>query len=95
MALDFFKNLKSAHITEKAGDLAEKNQYVFKIYPETNKAKVKKAVEEMFKVNVTSVKIVNVPSKKRRLGKISGWKKGHKKAVVMLEKGQKIDLLPR
>lgn len=87
--------LKAAHVTEKAGDLVEKNQYIFKVYPRANKIKVKKAVEDVFKINVISVKIINVAKKKRRLGKISGWRKGYKKAIVGIKKGQKIDILPR
>ena len=87
--------LKAAHVTEKAGDLAGKNQYIFKVYPEANKIKIKKAVEDIFKIDVISVKIINVPKKKRRLGKISGWRKGYKKAIVGIKKEQKIDILPR
>ena len=87
--------LKAAHVTEKAGDLAEKNQYIFKVYPEANKIKIKKAIQDIFKVDVTSVKIINVPKKKRRLGKISGWRRGYKKAIVGIKKDQKIDILPR
>jgi len=87
--------LKSAHITEKAGDLAEKNQYVFRAYPEANKINIKKAIEQTFKVNVIAVNIINVPRKKRKLGKISGWKKEFKKAIVVIKKGQTIELMPR
>lgn len=87
--------LRSAHISEKAGDLAEKNQYIFKVYPETNKIEIKKAIKETFKVDPVSVNIINVFKKKRRLGKIKGWRKGYKKAIVKIKEGQKIDLLPR
>lgn len=94
-AVQAYKFLKDTHITEKAGDLTEKNQYIFKVYSEANKINIKKAVEEIFKVNVISVNIINVPKKKRRLGKISGWRKGYKKAIVRIKDGQKIELLPR
>jgi large subunit ribosomal protein L23 len=93
--LKLYKHLKSAHVTEKAGDLAKKNQYIFKIQSEANKTEIKKAVEDIFKVNITAVKIINIPSKKRRLGKILGWKKGYKKAIITIKEGQKIELLPR
>ena len=87
--------LKAAHVTEKAGDLAGKNQYIFKVYSEANKIKIKKAIENIFKIDVTSVKIINISKRKRKLGKISGWKKGYKKAIVAIKKDQKIDILPR
>ena len=83
--------LKAPHITEKATDLAEKRQYVFKVYPRSNKTKIKKAVEGLYSVKVVDVRIVNIPKKKRRLGKRTGWKKGYKKAIVKIEKGQKVE----
>jgi len=90
-----YKILKGPHITEKAGDLTEKNQYVFKIFPRANKIGVKKAIEDTYGVDVVSIKIINVPKKKRRLGKIQGTRPGYKKAIVKIKKGQKIEVLPR
>jgi len=90
-----FRVLKTPHITEKATRSAEKNRYVFKIYPRTNKTEIKKAIEDLYGVNVLSVKIIRVPSKRRRLGRIQGWRKGYKKAIVKIKEGQKIEVLPR
>ncbi len=90
-----YRVLKTPHVTEKASALAAKNQYVFKIYSRANKTEVKKAVEDVFGVEVISVRIVNVPKKKRRLGRIEGWRKGYKKAIVKIKEGQKIEVLPR
>jgi large subunit ribosomal protein L23 len=90
-----FKVLKSAHTTEKATDLTKFNQYIFKVYPNTNKKQIKDAVEKLYKVNVLRVRIINVPKKKRRLGRIEGWKKGYKKAIVKVKEGQKIEIAPR
>jgi large subunit ribosomal protein L23 len=90
-----FKILKSPHITEKASDLTKVNQYIFKVFPRANKTEIKKAVENLYGVNVISVKIINIPPKRRTLGRISGWRKGYKKAIVKIKEGQKIELLPR
>lgn len=90
-----YRILKSPQITEKATGLAEKNQYTFKIYSEANKVQVKKAVEGLYNVEVKSVRIVKVPSRRRRLGRISGWRQGYKKAIVEIKAGQKIEVLPR
>ncbi len=87
--------LKKAHITEKATDLAAKNKYIFNVYPETNKNQIKKSVEDIYGVNVVSVNIINIPAKKRRLGKSQGWKSGYKKAIVKIRAGQEIELMPR
>jgi large subunit ribosomal protein L23 len=87
--------LKTAHITEKATDLAGKNQYIFNVYLRANKNEIKSAVENIYGIDVVSVNVVNIPSKKRRVGKIYGWKSGYKKAIVKIKEGQKIELMPR
>jgi large subunit ribosomal protein L23 len=87
--------LKMAHVTEKATALAENNRYVFNVYPTINKTQIKKSVEDIYGVNVVSVNIINIPAKRRRLGKTLGWKSGYKKAIVQLKEGQEIELMPR
>jgi large subunit ribosomal protein L23 len=87
--------LKAPHITEKATKLTEKNQYVFKVFPNANKTEIKKAIESLYGVDVINVKIINIPKKERRLGRITGWRKGYKKAIVRIKEGQKIEVLPR
>lgn len=80
-------------ITEKAMALAEQNQYVFKVFKSANKIEVKQAVNEVYGVEVEKMRIVNIPRKQRRLGKIKGWKQGYKKAIITVKKGQKIDIV--
>lgn len=93
------KVLKSVHITEKATNLTNINQYVFKVFPHANKIEIKKAIEELYGVEVEKVNVIHVPARRRRLGRSEGWKeglkKGYKKAIVKLKKGQKIEVLPR
>lgn len=89
-----YRILKAPHITEKSTDLARKNQYTFLVLERANKGEVKKAIEDIYSVEVTDVKITNIPAKRRRLGRTLGWKKGYKKAIVKVKKGQKIDILP-
>lgn len=90
-----YRILKVPQITEKATDLAEKNEYVFKVFPKANKTEVKKAVEDLYDVDVLSVRTIKVPPKKRRLGRIAGWREGYKKAIVKIKEGQKIEVMPR
>ena len=75
--------------------LAEKNKYTFKIWSKANKIEVKKAIEGIYGVDVINVKVINIPRKKRRLGKQTGWRKGYKKAIVRIKEGQKIEILSR
>jgi large subunit ribosomal protein L23 len=95
VAGEAYRVLKTPHVTEKATGLVGQNQYIFKIWPRANKTETKKAIEDIYGVDVISVKIIKVPRKRRRLGKISGWRKGYKKAIVRIKKGQKIDVLSR
>lgn len=91
-----FDVLKEPYITEKATDLEKENKYIFKIFPEKNKIEVKKAIESLYKVKVVNVKIINIPRKKRRVGRrTEGWRKGYKKAIVRIKDGQKIEMLSR
>lgn len=90
-----YKVLKRAHVTEKAANLTEKNQYIFDVFPRSNKNQIKKAVEDVYGIDVVAVRIINIPKKKRRLGRIEGWRHGYKKAIVKIKEGQKIEVLPR
>lgn len=85
--------IKKPHISEKATDLGLNNQYIFEVFPNTNKIQIKKAIEKFYGVDVLSVNIIKIPAKKRRIGKTSGFKKGYKKAIVKVKEGQKIEIL--
>ena len=90
-----YKVLRKPHVTEKATDLTAINQYVFEVFPGVNKNQVKKAVEDVYGIDVVGVRIINIPRKRRRLGRIEGWQGAYKKAIVKIKKGQKIEVLPR
>src|SRR3989344_845688 len=49
-----------------------------------------RAIEERYKVNVESLNVLNMPSKKRRRGNTIGLKSGFKKVIVALKQGQTI-----
>lgn len=81
------------HLSEKAALGAEKSsQYIFKVTSDAKKAEIKSAIEYVFNTQVKKVRVVNVTSKSRRFGQITGTKKGWKKAYITLAEGQLIDL---
>ena len=84
--------IKEPHISEKGNVLAGKNQYVFRVYARANKTEIKKSVEGIYGVDVLNVNTVQIPPKKRRLGKTEGFKKAYTKAIVTIKKGQKIEI---
>lgn len=89
-----FTVLLAPHSSEKASIIADAgNQVVFKVATSATKRDIKAAIEALFKVNVTAVRVVNVKGKTRRskngIGKCSDWKK----AYINLAAGQDIDLM--
>ena len=77
-------------ISEKAGNLAKLNKYVFLIKKNSNKIEVKKAVEHKYKVRVTQVNIINTMGKTKISGRTKGKRSDFKKAVVTLKSGDSI-----
>ncbi|MGI6574327.1 MAG: 50S ribosomal protein L23 [bacterium] len=82
--------IKKPLITEKATHLFEKDKYSFKVDSKANKTEIKRAVEEIFKVKVKKVQTMKVPGKPKRMGRHLGRTAPWKKAIVTLEKGQRI-----
>lgn len=85
-------------LTEKTNLLREGEcrKYVFKVDPRANKFQIVKAVKELFSVNPVGCNILTVKSKPRMARTRSGMRKGRtsqwKKAIVTLQRGERIDL---
>tara|TARA_A100001037_G_C15094301_1_gene610664 strand:+ start:886 stop:1167 length:282 start_codon:yes stop_codon:yes gene_type:complete len=92
--MNAFDVIKTVRITEKGALLSdEHNQYTVVTDKRANKVQIRQAIEELFKVKVTSVNTINVRGKARRqrtyqAGKSPDWKK----AIVTLKEGDKIEL---
>lgn len=85
--------LRGPHLSEKSHFVAEKNQFVFKVRTDANKAEIKQAVELLFEVTVQSVQVINYQGKVKRHGATSGRRASWKKAYVRLAEGSHIDFL--
>lgn len=86
--------IRSHIATEKSHILRDKqNCYVFEVIREANKIDIRRAVEELFNVNVKDVATINVRGKVKRLGRFTGKKPNWKKAIVTLAKGETITVL--
>lgn len=85
--------IKKPLLTEKASALkAEANKVAFKVDIKANKIEIKKAVESLFDVKVTSVSTMIFRGKPKRVGKSIGRRDNWKKAVVSLEPGTDLDV---
>ena len=82
-------------ISEKSMDETRRNKYTFAIHDDANKLQVKAAVEELFKVTVVDVNVLNTKAKEksrnRRRGRQEGWTSPWKKAIVTVAEGDKIE----
>lgn len=83
-------------VTEKMTAAGEKlNRYGFQVVRTANKVEIKKAVEEMYNVQVVSVNTAVVAPKIKQRWTKSGLLKGatnaYKKAIVTLKEGETID----
>ena len=72
-------------ITEQSTEHVEIKKYVFEVARDANKIEIKKAVEEIFGVEVLKVTTLNLLGKKKRTGRYpEGNRRNWKKAVVKL-----------
>ena len=92
---DVYQVIQKVVLTEKGTRLSEtENKYIFNVNPAANKAEIKQAVEELFKVKVTTVNTMKRLGKTKRertpsAGRTAGWKR----AIVTLAEGSKIDFV--
>ncbi|MCL6614572.1 MAG: 50S ribosomal protein L23 [Firmicutes bacterium] len=82
--------IKRPIVTEKSTKLMEQNKYCFAVDPKANKQQIKRAVEEIFKVEVVSVNTMRMLGKTKRMGRSEGKRPDWKKAVVTLAPGNRI-----
>lgn len=85
--------LKSFLRTEKGATIEKKRQYLFEVDAKATKVEIKKAVEEIYKVKVQSVNVLNMPGKLKRVRTQYGYTSDWKKAVVTLKEGNKIEVV--
>jgi len=90
--MDLYQIIKRPLVTEKGTKQKEQsNQLAFEVDRRANKILVRNAIENIFKVKVVSVRMMNVKGKERRVGRNVGRKADWKKAIVRLAPGENIE----
>ena len=76
-------------VTEKCNALIQEKKYTFRVAPDAGRIEIGKAVEELFKVKVKSVNVMNYQGKRKRAGRSlkEGRRPDWKRAVVTLAEG--------
>lgn len=84
-------------ISEKATQLAEMaaKQFVFRVASDATKPEIKQAVETLFGVQVSQVRVCNAKGKQKSFKRRLGRRPGFRKAYVSLKAGYDIDFMGR
>lgn len=81
-------------VSEKSSNAAERDrQVVFRVRRDAKKHEIKRAVEQLFDVEVERVAVARMPGKRKRFGLQMGRRPAWKKAYVRLAAGHDIDFL--
>jgi large subunit ribosomal protein L23 len=84
-------------VTEKMTKITEKqnNVFGFIVRPEANKLEIKKEIEGLYNVTITSVNTIRYAGKRQsrftKAGLVKGQRNAFKKAIVTLKDGDTID----
>jgi large subunit ribosomal protein L23 len=89
---EHYDMIKKPIITEKATLASEVGGYVFEVAMDSTKPKIKEAVEAIFGVKVKAVNTTITKGKAKKFRGRAGERSDKKKAYVMLEAGNTIDV---
>lgn len=84
--------LLAPYLSEKSARLSQDRQYTFVVAKDSTKPEIKEAVQRLFQVEVTAVRVCNRKGKATRFGQRLGRRKDWKKAYVSLAEGSVIDM---
>ena len=89
---EYYDVIRKPIVTEKATMASESGAVVFEVAMASNKPMIKEAVEALFNVKVKAVNTTITKGKTKRFKGTLGRRKNTKKASVMLEDGNTIDV---
>lgn len=87
-----YQIIKALLRTEKSTMLESERKYLLLVDSQASKPEIKRAVQEIYKVKVSSVNTLILPGKLRRVRYQLGKTPDYKRAVVTVAKGQKIEV---
>lgn len=91
--MSYYDIIQAPVISEKAYAGMERGVYSFWVSPKATKTDIKNAVQKAFDVKVVGISTMNVPGKRKRVGRFFGNRADRKKAIVRLADGQTIAAL--
>ncbi|MBP1919127.1 50S ribosomal protein L23 [Youngiibacter multivorans] len=89
MKLEAYDIIRKPVITEKSMAAMGEKKYTFIVHPLANKVQIKRAIEEVFGVEVAEVRTIKSLGKVKRVGVHVGKRADTKKAIVTLTESSK------
>lgn len=84
--------IKRPLITEKTNIQKEDyNQITFEVDRRANRVEIKRAIEKLFNVRVSTIRTIQIKGKRKQRGRVIGKRKDWKKAIATLMPGERID----
>lgn len=90
--IDSYKLLVKPIITEKSYSLFQNRKYSFEVVKESNKQEIAKAVELLYNVKVSQVRVINIKPRNVFVRGKKGKTSSYKKAIVSLQEGYSITI---
>lgn len=88
---DLYRTIVRPLLTEKSqAQYGTQLEYTFEVHPDATKHEIRGAIEELFGVQVTSVRTMMQRAKRRTQGRNVGRRPAWKKALVRLREGDTI-----
>lgn len=79
-------------ISEKAAILADEGRYTFEVAWDANRSMVRDAIKRVYGKTPRKVNIITMKGKTKRFRRLTGKRNDWKKAVVILPKGEKLEV---
>lgn len=87
-----YQIIKALLRTEKSALLEPERKYLFLVDRGARKPEIKRAVQEIYKVKVSSVNTLISPGKLKRVRYQLGKTPDYKRAIITVAQGQKIEV---
>lgn len=91
MKLNVYDVIKRPLLTEKSNSLEALGKYVFVVDPDSNKVQIKRAIKQIFNVEVKQVNIINIHGKTKIFKGKKGKRSSFKKAIITTKYMKKIE----
>ncbi len=85
------KIIMASRLSEKSTRVQVDRQYVFQVCNRATKNEITQAINQLFNVDVESVRVINMKGKKRSFKNIAGRLNNWKKAYITIKEGQSIN----